>query len=153
MVTDRQMKRLWRVLAVRVDTGSLIHVDRNTYSIPSRLIGERVEVRLYVEHVEVWYAQKEAERFPRLRGRGKHAINYRHINRLAGAQTGSFRELPLPGGVVSDKPLPHWPTMPCGKRSRSGATRSIWRFSTWRHARARRPWTRRCGHFWTATRA
>jgi len=32
-----------------------------------------------VEHVEVWYAQKEAERFPRLRGRNKHRINYRHI--------------------------------------------------------------------------
>ena len=35
--------------------------------------------RLYVEHVEVWYAQPEMERFPRLRGRNKHAINYRHI--------------------------------------------------------------------------
>jgi len=68
-------KRLW----VRVDRGSLIHADRNTYTVPSRLIGEKVEVRLYVEHVEVWYAQQEAERFPRLRGRKKHRINYRHI--------------------------------------------------------------------------
>jgi hypothetical protein len=42
-------------------------------------MGEKVEVRLYVEHVEVWYAQQEAERFPRLRGRKKHRINYRHI--------------------------------------------------------------------------
>jgi hypothetical protein len=32
-----------------------------------------------VEHVEVWYAQREMERFPQLRGRKKHAINYRHI--------------------------------------------------------------------------
>jgi hypothetical protein len=62
-----------------VNRGSLIHVDRNTYSVPSRLMGERVEVRLYVEHIEVWYAQKETGRFPRLRGRKKHAINYRHI--------------------------------------------------------------------------
>lgn len=68
-------KRVW----VRVGRGSLIHVERNTYSVPSRLIGERVEVRLYVEHVEVWYAQQEVERFPRLRGRKKHAINYRHL--------------------------------------------------------------------------
>lgn len=66
-------------LAVRVDTGSLIHVDRNAYSVPSRLVGEKVEVRLYVEHIEVWYAQQEVERFPRLRGRNKHAVNYRHI--------------------------------------------------------------------------
>jgi hypothetical protein len=35
--------------SVRVDRGSLIHVDRNTYSVPSRLMGEKVEVRLYVE--------------------------------------------------------------------------------------------------------
>jgi hypothetical protein len=66
-------------LPVRVDSGSLIHVDRNVYSVPSRLVGEKVEVRLYVEHVEVWYAQQEVERFPRLRGRNKHAVNYRHI--------------------------------------------------------------------------
>jgi len=43
---------------VRVDSGSLIHVDRNAYSVTSRLIREKVEVRLYVEHLEVWYAQR-----------------------------------------------------------------------------------------------
>ena len=66
-------------LPCRVDTGSLIHVDRNAYSVPSRLVGPKVEVRLYLEHVEVWYAQQEVERFPRLRGRQKHAVNYCHI--------------------------------------------------------------------------
>jgi hypothetical protein len=86
---DEELPRLRRLperrresykrLSLRVDGGSLIHADQNTYSVPSRLIGERVEVRLYVEHVEVWYAQKETERFPRLRGRKKHRINYRHI--------------------------------------------------------------------------
>jgi hypothetical protein len=63
----------------RVDSGSLIHVERNVYSVPSRLIGEKVDVRLYVEHVEVWYAQQLVERLPRLRGRDKDHINYRHI--------------------------------------------------------------------------
>jgi hypothetical protein len=75
---ERRRESCKRIL-VRVDRGSLIHVDHNTYSVPSRLMGERVEVRLYVEHVEVWYAQRETERFPRLRGREKRAINYRHI--------------------------------------------------------------------------
>jgi len=69
----------YKRVSVRVDSGSLIHVDSNIYTVPSRLIGEKVEVRLYVEHVEVWYAQKETERLPRLRGRKKHRINYRHI--------------------------------------------------------------------------
>jgi len=63
----------------RVDSGSLIHVDRNAYSVISRLIRETVEVRLYVEHLEVWYAQRLIERLPRLRGRKRHRVSYRHI--------------------------------------------------------------------------
>ena len=64
---------------VRVDSGSLIALDRNTYSVHSRLIGERVEARLYVDRVEIWYGQKKVEQMPRLRGRGKHRVDYRHI--------------------------------------------------------------------------
>jgi len=64
---------------VRVDSGSLIYVDRNTYSVPSRLIGEQVEVRLTIDRVEVWYGQRKMEEMPRLRGRRKHRVDYRHI--------------------------------------------------------------------------
>ena len=66
-------------LRAAVDSGSLIHVDRNVYSVNSRLIGEEVEVRLHAEHLDVWYGQKHVERIPRLCGRGKHHIVYRHI--------------------------------------------------------------------------
>lgn len=68
-------KRLW----VRVGRGSRIRVNHNVYSVDSRLIAERVEIRLHMEHVEVWYAQRCVERMPRLRGEGKHRIEYRHI--------------------------------------------------------------------------
>jgi len=54
---------------VKVDSGSLIYADRNAYSVPSRLIGEQVEARLYMDHVEVWYGQKKVEQIARLRGR------------------------------------------------------------------------------------
>lgn len=64
---------------VKVDTGSLMSVDRNTYSVSSRLIGEQVEARLYLDRVEVWYAQRKVEELPRLRGRRKHRVDYRHI--------------------------------------------------------------------------
>jgi hypothetical protein len=64
---------------VKVDSGSLIYVDRNAYSVPSRLIGEQVEARLYMSHVEVWYGQKKVAQMPRLRGRSKHRVDYRHI--------------------------------------------------------------------------
>lgn len=68
-------KREW----VRVDSGSLIYVDRNAYSVPSRLIGERVEARLTMDRVEVWYGQRKVAEMPRLRGRRKHRVDYRHI--------------------------------------------------------------------------
>ena len=64
---------------VKVDSGSLVYVDRNTYSVHSRLIGEQVEARIEAEQIEIWYAGRKVERLPRLRGRGKHRVDYRHI--------------------------------------------------------------------------
>lgn len=51
----------------------------NIYSVHSRLIREKVEVRVYAEHLEVRYAQRRVELLPRLRGEEKHRIDYRHI--------------------------------------------------------------------------
>ena len=56
----------------------------------SRLIGERVEVRLYSEHIEIWYAQRRVDQFPRLRGDGGHRINYRHIIDWLSRKPGAF---------------------------------------------------------------
>jgi hypothetical protein len=75
---EQRMDSVKRVRA-KVDSGSLISVDRNAYSVNSRLIGEEIEARLYAEHVEVWYAGRKVEQLPRLRGRGKHRVDYRHI--------------------------------------------------------------------------
>ena len=66
-------------LEVTVGQGSTIRVNHNTYSVDSRLVGEKVQVRLYVEHLEVWYGQRRLETIPRLRGEGKHRIQYRHV--------------------------------------------------------------------------
>ena len=75
---------------VKVDSGSLIHVERNSYSVNSRLIGAQVEARLYLDRVEVWYGQKKVEDLPRLRGRGKHRIDYRHIIEWLVRKPGAF---------------------------------------------------------------
>ena len=63
----------------RVNTGSLIVVDRNSYSVNSRLIGEIVEARVFADHLEVWYGGQKMEQLPRLRGRTNYRIDYRHI--------------------------------------------------------------------------
>ena len=79
-------------LEARVDCGSLIHVDRNAYSVNSRLIGQKVEVRLYVGHLEVWYGQKKVEELPRLRGRHQHRVNYRHVIDWLVRKPGAFAD-------------------------------------------------------------
>jgi hypothetical protein len=75
---------------VKVDSGSLIHVERNSYSVNSRLIGARVEARSYLDHVEVWYGQRKVEDLPRLRGRSKHRVDYRHIIEWLMRKPGAF---------------------------------------------------------------
>jgi hypothetical protein len=69
----------FKKLSCRVSRGSTISVERNVYSVSSRLIGEQVEVRLYADHLEVWYAQKKLDTLARLRGRSQHRVNYRHV--------------------------------------------------------------------------
>lgn len=75
---ERRLDSMKKMLA-KVDSGSLINIDRNVYSVHSRLIGEQVEARVYAERVEVWYGGCQVEQMARLRGRGKHRVDYRHI--------------------------------------------------------------------------
>jgi transposase len=64
---------------VTVTSWSTIRVDHNAYSVPSRLIAERVRVRVFERVIEVYYAQKKQLVIERLIGRNGHRINYRHI--------------------------------------------------------------------------
>ncbi|MBV8114821.1 MAG: IS21 family transposase [Silvibacterium sp.] len=64
---------------VRVSSGSLINVERNSYSVNSRLIGEIVEARVFANHLEIWYGGQKLEQLPRLRGRTNYRVDYRHI--------------------------------------------------------------------------
>jgi hypothetical protein len=63
----------------KVTRNSTINIDHNIYSVASQLIGEKVRVKVFADHLEVWYAQKAVELLPRLRGEGNHKIQYRHI--------------------------------------------------------------------------
>ncbi len=87
---QRRLDSCKRVGPVRVSSGSLIHIQNNTYSVHSRLIGEKVNVRLYAEYLEVWYAQKLIETIPRLRGQNKHRVQYRHVIHSLVKKPGAF---------------------------------------------------------------
>jgi transcriptional regulator with XRE-family HTH domain len=68
-----------RELRVAVTTFSTIRVLRNTYSVPARLIGRTVTVRVRSETVEVYHGATHLLTMPRLLGEGKHRIDYRHV--------------------------------------------------------------------------
>ena len=82
----------YKPISVRVSKGSTIRVQNNFYSVPSRLIGERVDVRLYGEEVQVWYRNRFMERMPRLHGRSKHRIGYRHVISSLVRKPGAFAD-------------------------------------------------------------
>lgn len=64
---------------VTVGPGSTVQVAHNTYSVHSRLIGEKIKIKLKAEYIEIRYGNKKVDEFPRLRGTSKHKIQYRHI--------------------------------------------------------------------------
>ncbi len=55
-------------LDLKVGPGCTIRVNHNVYSVNSRLIGEKIQARLYMEFLEIWYGQKKVDTLPRLRG-------------------------------------------------------------------------------------
>jgi hypothetical protein len=79
-----------RRLKVRVRPGSTISVYKNVYSVHSRLRDEQVDVRLFHDRLEVYYAQRKVAEMPRLRGAGKHLIKYRDVIEWLVRKPGAF---------------------------------------------------------------
>ena len=79
----------------RVRRWSTIRVANRTYSVPSRLIGMEVDVRVYADHIEVYYKgpPRREHGADTRRRRGSHRLPTHH--RVASAQAGSVRTLPL----------------------------------------------------------
>jgi transcriptional regulator with XRE-family HTH domain len=70
---------LCREVRVPVSRFSTIQVLFNTYSVPSRLIGTTLLIRVHSETLEVYRATTRLLTMPRLLGRGQHRIDYRHV--------------------------------------------------------------------------
>jgi hypothetical protein len=63
----------------KVSEWSTVRVRHCAYSVPSRLIGEWVRVRIFEDRIVVRYADKDELDCDRLRGRNLRRIDYRHI--------------------------------------------------------------------------
>jgi len=69
----------WKEIQVSVSSASTIRVKNNTYSVPSQLRGETVQVRIHDRRLEVFYGGQRQLEMERLRGEGHHWIHYRHV--------------------------------------------------------------------------
>lgn len=81
----------FRDVDVRVGPGSTVRVAKNTYSVPSQLIGREVSVRIHADLLEVRLGQTVVERMERLRGQERHRIQYRHVIHSLVRKPGAFR--------------------------------------------------------------
>jgi hypothetical protein len=77
-VDDKRLPE-YKEFDVTVTAWSTIRVLFNTYSVPSRLKGESVRVRVYERYIEVLYGNEIQLVTERLLGRNGHRINYRHL--------------------------------------------------------------------------
>jgi len=77
---------------IPVTRGSLIRVQKNSYSVPTSLIGHRVTVRIHEWHLEVYYKSHLVETLPRLVGENQHHVNYRHVIDSLLRKPGGFRD-------------------------------------------------------------
>ena len=66
-------------LSVVVSAWSTVRVKHCAYSVPARLIGARVRVRLFEQQLEVWFADQLQLSCERLLGRNLHRVDYRHV--------------------------------------------------------------------------
>jgi len=64
---------------VKVSCWGTLSVRKNTYSVPPRLIGQTLRVRIYEERIEAYCGERCELQCDRLRGEGKRRIDYRHM--------------------------------------------------------------------------
>ena len=77
----------WRI---KVSEESTLLVKRNTYSVPPKLLGKWVRVRLYEMTLEVWFADRRLLVIPRLLGEYRTRIDYRHVVKAMLKKPGAF---------------------------------------------------------------
>lgn len=82
-------------LTLKVTRSATIEVKRVVYSVPSRLIGERLHIRLYHDKLECYVGQAHALTLPRIYPKPGESrarrIDYKHIIRSLASKPQAFR--------------------------------------------------------------
>jgi hypothetical protein len=109
----------YAVVDVRVGSGSTIRVKDHTYSVPSRLIGEMVRVRIFEERIAVYLGGALMAERERVRGKGAYHIAWRDVVGWMVRKPGAlrryrYRDALFPTAVYArayerlDESLPTW---------------------------------------------
>jgi Mu transposase-like protein len=75
---------------VTVSRFSTINVGSNIYSVPSRLIGNKLRVRLRSEVIQGYLGTSKVFEFPRQIGKHRHRIDYHHLITSLVRKPGAF---------------------------------------------------------------
>ena len=78
-------------LQVDVKPDCILRVKGNLYSVSSQYIDLRLQVRVRQDELELWHGDACVERLPRQFGRGKEAIDFRHVIDSLRRKPGAFR--------------------------------------------------------------
>ncbi len=96
----------YQTLNLKVTRSSTIEVRRVVYSVPSRLIGERVQIRLYHDKLAIYIGQQAALTLTRIypaAGENRaRCINYKHIIRSLAGKPQAFRYSQLREDILPD---------------------------------------------------
>jgi hypothetical protein len=85
-----------------VQADCAIEVDGNAYSVPWRLIGERVRVAVTGEMLRVSHAGREVAAHPRQAGRRQRLVDPAHFEGVAGMRTGEAPAMITTDGPIAD---------------------------------------------------
>lgn len=93
-----------RDLLRRVGADCAVEVDGNAYSVPWRLIGERVRVTIGAGSVRVLHGGREVAVHAELKGRRGRAVDDHHLAGVAGTKERPIRVVATREAVSSDPP-------------------------------------------------
>jgi hypothetical protein len=101
----------YQIINLKVTRSSTIEVRRVVYTVPSRLIGERVQVRLHHDKLVLHVGQQQALTLPRIYPKPgesrSRSIDYKHVIRSLAAKPQAFRYSQLRDDLLPDDNYRH----------------------------------------------
>lgn len=68
-----------RLTTAKVDTYQLVHIDRNRYSVPTKYVGEKVDVKIYPFEIKIIYQGEIIAEHDRLFSKNNDSLNPYHF--------------------------------------------------------------------------